>query len=315
MPKVSVIMNCLNGEEYLREAIDSVFAQTEPDWELVFLDNASTDQSGAIAQSYGEKVRYIRNQTTVPLGEARIQAMVQASGEYIAFLDADDVWQPEKLADQLTLFEGREQVALTFTDATVYHQYDQTAITVFRSFGHKPPRGRIFGYLLMNQVLCMSTVMVRRTALAAQPEIFDSRFAWAPEYDLFLRLAYEWECDYVDKPHTLYRVHKASTSERLYAQRPVELRLTLEKLLSRYPGIEAEYAAEIEANRKLIAMEQGKAYWREGRVREARQEFAAYPASPAFAAAWVATIFPYEMVIRGWQLWGRIGRKRFSADA
>lgn len=68
MPKVTVIMNCYNSAEHLREAMDSVFRQSWPDWEIVFWDNCSTDDSAAIAQSYGQKVRYFLAEKTVPLG-------------------------------------------------------------------------------------------------------------------------------------------------------------------------------------------------------------------------------------------------------
>ncbi len=67
-PKVSVIMNCFNSEKYLREAIDSVYAQTYKDWEIIFWDNASTDHSKEIAKSYDNKLKYSRGKETVPLG-------------------------------------------------------------------------------------------------------------------------------------------------------------------------------------------------------------------------------------------------------
>ncbi|MGE5373203.1 MAG: glycosyltransferase family 2 protein [Solirubrobacterales bacterium] len=314
MPKVSVIMNCLNGEDYLREAIDSVFAQSETDWELVFLDNASTDRSGEIARSYGEKVKYFWNDETIPLGAARNQAVALAAGEYVAFLDADDVWKPEKLGRQLALMDAKPTMGLTFTNATIYHQYDGTANTAFQGLGQLPPRGRMFGYLLMNQIITMSTVVVRREALANQPEIFDPRYTWAPEYDLFLRIAYEWECDYIDEPMALYRVHKASTSERLYSRRPIELRMTLEKLLDRYPLMLKEYPEAVAANRRIIAIEQGKASWREGKIGEARAAFAQYIPSPLYTAAWLATLVPYSWVIKTWQLVSRMRRVRYGAD-
>ena len=77
MPKVTVIMNCYNSAEHLREAMDSVFRQSWPDWEIVFWDNCSTDDSAAIAQSYGEKVRYFLAEKTVPLGAARNLAIAK----------------------------------------------------------------------------------------------------------------------------------------------------------------------------------------------------------------------------------------------
>ena len=87
-PKVSIIMNCLNGEEYLRQALDSVFGQTYDDWEIIFWDNASTDKSAAIASSYGERVRYFKSSVTHPLGKARNLAIKEAMGDFIAFWTA-----------------------------------------------------------------------------------------------------------------------------------------------------------------------------------------------------------------------------------
>ena len=87
MPEVSVIMNCLNGERYLKEAVDSVFAQSFQDWEIIFWDNASTDSSPEIAQTYGDRVRYFRSDVTYSLGKERNLAISRASGEYMALLD------------------------------------------------------------------------------------------------------------------------------------------------------------------------------------------------------------------------------------
>ena len=70
-PLVSVVMNCYNGERYLREAIESVCAQTHQNWEIVFWDNGSTDRSASIAQGHGDRVRYFRAAQTTPLGAAR----------------------------------------------------------------------------------------------------------------------------------------------------------------------------------------------------------------------------------------------------
>ena len=91
-PLVSVIMNCYNSDRYLREAIDSVFAQSYQNWEIIFFDNASTDQSAEIAKSYGPKLRYFRGESTVLLGAARNRAFEKAAGQYFAFLDCDDIW-------------------------------------------------------------------------------------------------------------------------------------------------------------------------------------------------------------------------------
>ena len=107
-PLVSIIMNCYNSERFLNEAIDSVYAQTYQNWEIIFWDNASEDKSGEIAQSYDEKIKYFRAESTTPLGEARNLALQKAEGKYIAFLDCDDLYEPDKLQKQVELMESND---------------------------------------------------------------------------------------------------------------------------------------------------------------------------------------------------------------
>ena len=102
-PLVSVIMNCLNGEQYLREAIDSVYAQTYDNWEIIFWDNASYDGTKKIAKSYDSKLKYFKSEVTSILGAARVLAVEKAKGEYFAFLDCDDIWYKEKLDKQMIM--------------------------------------------------------------------------------------------------------------------------------------------------------------------------------------------------------------------
>ncbi len=97
-PTVSVLMNCLNGEKYLTEALDSVFAQTYQDFEVVFWDDASTDGSARIAKSYGRKLRYFRGLGDMPLGYSRNCGLEKARGEFLAILDCDDWWRTTHLA-------------------------------------------------------------------------------------------------------------------------------------------------------------------------------------------------------------------------
>ena len=100
-PKVSVIMNCFNGEKYLRESLDSIFCQTYEDWEIIFWDNASTDGTQQIATSYDSRLKYFRAEVNTPLGSARNMALEKATATYVAFLDSDDYWQKKKLEIQV----------------------------------------------------------------------------------------------------------------------------------------------------------------------------------------------------------------------
>jgi glycosyltransferase involved in cell wall biosynthesis len=104
MPLVSVIMNVRNGASTLREAVDSVMAQTFTDWELIVWDDCSTDHSAQIIAEYRDRrVRYFLSPKDTPLGKARDNAIRQATGAWVAFLDQDDIWMPRKLEMQMAL--------------------------------------------------------------------------------------------------------------------------------------------------------------------------------------------------------------------
>ena len=105
-PLVSVVINCFNGEKYLKEAVDSVINQTYKNWEIIFWDNQSTDKSAEIFKSYQDKrlKYYLATSHTKILYEARNNALKKTNGDFIAFLDVDDWWLPDKLEQQIPLF-------------------------------------------------------------------------------------------------------------------------------------------------------------------------------------------------------------------
>ena len=115
-PLVSIIMNCFNGEAYLNESIKSVLSQTYKNWELIFWDNQSTDSSVKIFKSYqDERFEYFYSNKHTPLYEARNLAIEKSKGEFIAFLDTDDLWNKEKLEVQMPYFDNSE-VGVVFSN-------------------------------------------------------------------------------------------------------------------------------------------------------------------------------------------------------
>lgn len=241
-PTVSVIMNCFNCEKYLAEAIDSVYAQTYKNWEIIFWDNASSDRSAKIAKSYDDKLRYFRGEETVSLGAARNKALERAKGEFIAFLDCDDLWMPEKLEKQIPLFEIDYKIGLVFSDAIYFSDKGRR----FRLYGNKkPPSGKIFPDLLKHYCLCLGTVVLKKDALIQIEEWFDERLTVSEEADVFIRIAYKWKCDYADEPLLMYRMHENNLSSLMSEQFPKEDELILEKLLQLNANINSEYKHEI----------------------------------------------------------------------
>jgi glycosyltransferase involved in cell wall biosynthesis len=128
-PAVSCIVIFLNEERFLAEAIASVLAQEHESWELLLVDDGSTDGSAAIARAFEEqhpgRVRYLRHPDGANLGmsAARNLGLAHARGRYVGFLDADDAWLPEKLADQVEILDGRPDVGMVYGRTLLWHSW------------------------------------------------------------------------------------------------------------------------------------------------------------------------------------------------
>jgi glycosyltransferase involved in cell wall biosynthesis len=208
-PKVTVIMNCLNGAEFLREALDSVFAQTLQDWELVFWDNASSDNSAEIARSYGERVRYFRGNSVVPLSTGRRLAAERARGEHLALIDTDDLWHPEFLAKATARLEAKPNCGVVWSDAWQIRA-DGTAIRKYSEFT-RIYRGRQFERLLREQFISPSSAMVFRAAAVRAVGGWKDALTSLAEAELLLRIAARWEVDYCPEALVKWRLHASNT--------------------------------------------------------------------------------------------------------
>ena len=115
-PLISIIMNCFNGEEFLKYSIESIIKQSYSNWEIIFWDNKSTDGSSKIVASYkDQRIRYFSAKKHTNLGVARSYALKEAQGELIAFLDVDDKWMERKLEKQVNKFRNKD-VAICYSN-------------------------------------------------------------------------------------------------------------------------------------------------------------------------------------------------------
>lgn len=266
-PLVSVIMNCLNGESYLREAIDSVFAQTYGNWEIIFFDNSSTDSSEVIAKSYGEKLRYFHSEQTIPLGAARNAAISSARGNLIAFLDTDDRWLPEKLDWQVALFLKQPDVDFAYGNFYFTRPGSDRKHLGFRK---KQPQGHVFGKFLVYFPINLQTVMLRKSILDRLPELFDTKLNLAEDYDLFMRLLYKTKAGYIDKPLAVYRLHLGMSSIRFAEKYPDEMVYCIDKLKALHSELGQEFPKELAYLDAKIAYWRAKADILHGRTKVAR---------------------------------------------
>ncbi len=244
-PLVSVVMNCYNGEKYLKEAIDSIMTQTYQNWEIIFWDNQSTDKSANIVTLYNDKrIKYFYAPSHTPLGEARNLALSECCGEYIGFLDTDDIWIPQKLEKQLKMMETNKQFMLCYGDFEKIAE-DGTQIT---NYNTKHTNGYIFPELLKWYDIGMLTAMIRSAVLSENSLlIFDTTLRFSPDYDLFMRVAAKYEVCSIKERIAKYRLTDGSLSEQTKDRHAKELLCSLEKLEKLYPSLRQEYQKEFTA--------------------------------------------------------------------
>lgn len=208
-PRVSVLMNCFNGAKYLREAIESVLAQTYSNWELIFWDNRSADASPEICRSFRDpRIKYFLAHQHTNLGEARALAYAQVTGELVSILDTDDLWEPVKLARQIPLFDD-SNVGIAISDV-IFFTNDGWSRRRFAS--GVPPQGMVFQQLLVSYFAPVETVMLRRSAIDSLGQSFDPELNHISDFDLVVRLAKDWKLAYVDEVLAHWRIHASSGS-------------------------------------------------------------------------------------------------------
>jgi glycosyltransferase involved in cell wall biosynthesis len=211
VPGVSVVIASHNQARWLGEAIESVRAQTFTDWELVVVDDGSTDDTPGIVRRHQRddpRVRYLA-QSRLERSAARNRGVALGSGHLVAFLDADDRWLPEKLDRQVAALSADPAAGLCYTTARFIGPAGEPLAI------RKPPRpiaGDAFSVLMRGNVLILASVVVRRACL---DEVGGFDPALAPlgceDWDLWLRIARRHRIIAVDDELTLYRKHAGNT--------------------------------------------------------------------------------------------------------
>lgn len=205
MPKVSVLIPTRNRARLLREAIVSVLGQTFQDFEIVVIDDASADDTQSVIANLSDaRIRYFRHAKNRGEAASRNAALAHASGRYVAFLDDDDTWLPEKLAAQVEILDRSPQrVGGVYT---AYYRVDmETGATISTVPAEK--RGNIYGELrAQNWVGSPSAVMVRRECFD-KVGLFDEEIKFGVDYDMWIRISRYYEFEALNRPLLRYAVH------------------------------------------------------------------------------------------------------------
>jgi len=266
-PRVSVIIPAYNPGSLIVQAIESVLAQTFQDFEIIVVDDSSDDGTAERLREYQDKVRYVR-QDRSGSAIARNRGILLSRGRYLAFLDADDLWMPNKLEEQLPLIEGSPNCVLVYSDFNKTGDPDDDVRSGLQAREYWVKDSE-FESLLRQNFIHTSSVLVRKEALA-DAGIFDPKFKNAQDWDLWVRLAETGNFGFVDQILTHYRVHRNQSVATLsYARNMI---YSDHVLLARW-------SKDADALR-LIRLKTGQDYyklgrreWRCGNFRHARHAF------------------------------------------
>lgn len=190
----SVIIPTFNRAVFLREAIDSVLAQTEKDFELIVVDDGSTDHTRELVAEYGDRIRYFF-QPNAGASAARNLGIRHAAGNFMAFLDSDDLWLPKKLARQTQWMAAHPNLLLCYTDEI----WIRRGVRVNQKMIHAKAGGWIYPLCLPRCIISPSSVLMRRELFDAIGW-FDEQLPVCEDYDLWLRVASRFEVGFIPEP-------------------------------------------------------------------------------------------------------------------
>lgn len=213
-PLVSILMNCYNGEEYLKEAIDSVINQEYKNWELIFWDNQSTDRSAEIFFEYKDpRLKYCYSPTRTSLGDARILATKKMKGDWIGILDTDDVWKSNKLTKQIDAINNSKQlkknIGLVYSRAMIIDKKSNK----IKELCHKDylttklPEGSILKELLFKGNFIVSASILINRSFFILTGGFPKGYSHASDYFIACSIASVADIICIDDYLVNYRIH------------------------------------------------------------------------------------------------------------
>ena len=232
-PLVSIIMNCHNGEQYLKKSIKSVINQSYKNWELIFWNNNSQDKSKEILFSFKDRrIKYFEKSKTSTLYKARNFAISEAKGKLICFLDTDDWWVKNKLKKQVECFEKDKNLNFVYSN---YYYYNQNIKQKKLASIKILPKGKITQDLLNKYVICILTVMLKKSVFKKKK--FNNNYSIIGDFDFFLNQSLSQHILSLQTPLAYYRQHSKNYSKIKLSLYNKELKLWFKLNQKRYKSL------------------------------------------------------------------------------
>jgi glycosyltransferase involved in cell wall biosynthesis len=234
-PKVSVVISCYKYAHFLPFAMDSALNQTHRNVEVIMVNDGSPDNTDEVMQRYlaDPRVVYIK-QENAGQAIAKNNGIKRATGEFVAFLDADDIWELDKLERQLALF-ANPAVGVVYCRVK-YMDEKGAPVTVQANPLWEPVRGKITDVIFRENLIPFCATVVRRTCFD-KVGMMDPQFKMGIDWDLWLRMSVHYEYDFVDDTLLRYRIGHSGQMSKNYLQREADTMRIMETFLRANPGL------------------------------------------------------------------------------
>jgi len=268
MPKVSVVIPTYNSAALVREAIQSALNQTYSDFEVIVVDDGSRDNTESVVRSFGDKVCYVK-QDNRGAGAARNHGIIRSQGKYVAFLDADDLWLPGKLAEQIPLLDRDPEIGLVYSDWAVVAEKGKAEPSYLTN--RPAVSGYVFDELVQWGFILTSGTVVRRSCLD-DVGCFDESLSIAQDFDLWIRICYRWKIALVNKPLVIKRNRDGNLSSNLL-KTAAERIVLFEKALRKFPDMTPRSRRVVRRQVALNYWDVGYHHFERMLLKEARKNF------------------------------------------
>jgi glycosyltransferase involved in cell wall biosynthesis len=259
IPKVSVLIPAYNAEKFIQRTIMSVLTQTYKNLEIIVLDDGSKDKTGDIVrlmQQRDARIRYYY-QDNRGLSDTRNRLISLARGEFIAFIDHDDEWLDLKLEKQMLFFQKNPELGMVFADAYIRNNNK----IIGRCFKErKPSKGSVFyRYLFSDNFVPLLTAILSRDILVKFMP-FNTNYEVNEEFEMFLRIARDYEFDYINEPLAVYYVHGSNTIISKHRKLIDESFAILDYWIKKDPEINTRYKKSLKNRLAQIYYKKGLYY-------------------------------------------------------
>lgn len=225
MNLVSVIIPSYNSGKFLNKAIESVINQTYKNLEIIIVNDGSIDETEKIAKDWQEKnerIKYLKHQKNRGPSAARNTGIRNSQGEYIAFLDADDIWLPQKTEIQLKEIKERN-VDLIFSNWYIWEPEKGIKVKAFDSNPIQDNRENLLNFLIKKNFGNPSTSLFQKISLE-KIGLFDQKLRSSEDYDLWIRFCLNgMKIAFIEQPFVYYRVHLTQATVNIYRMRTSRL--------------------------------------------------------------------------------------------